>query len=420
MRLRLTVAIALALAAGFGCPAATQDCNPSSDVADVTIGVRIAPPFIEDDPVRGRRGLTFDLWASIERDLQKAGVIGRTAFVECPLGAQLKALAEGKLDLVISPLTITAERLEHFEFTQQYLSSGLTVATRADGGIDFRGAAAILHKTMSREGVPRAILIFLVANLVLATLIARQLRQSDAFRHVAAEPLPLRLCRYGLETLVRTVGLTGLGGDARSTAARVVEVFIAVVGTILSATVFGMLTSALVGSMSGSDEITLRALAGSRIATLADSTAQAFFEQLPTEDAGIGLGKDLKLEPASLAHRPAPDPGRCVAVAIATPESRCVTTASWQEAIALLANGDVDFVLGDWAQLSYLSRLPDFAGRIAVQSTTFRLEPYGWGFSPRRPELRAAIDRELMARIRSTEWRFVVQQYMGSGSISPQ
>ena len=97
-----------------------------------------------------------------------------------------------------------------------------------------------------------------------------------------------------------------------------------------------------------------------------------------------------------------------------------VTFASWQEAIALLANGDVDFVLGDWAQLSYLSRLPDFAGRIAVQSTTFRLEPYGWGISPRRPELRAAIDRELMARIRSTEWRFVVQQYMGSGGISPQ
>ena len=55
-----------------------------------------------------------------------------------------------------------------------------------------------------------------------------------------------------------------------------------------------------------------------------------------------------------------------------------------------------------------------------MQSATFRLEPYGWGVSPRRPELRAAIDRALMARVRSTEWRFVVQEYMGSGSISPE
>ena len=88
--------------------------------------------------------------------------------------------------------------------------------------------------------------------------------------------------------------------------------------------------------------------------------------------------------------------------------------------MALLGAGDVDLVLGDWAQLAYLSRLPEFAGRIAVQSTVFRLEPYGWGVSPRRPELRAAIDRALMARVRSTEWRYVVQEYMGSGSISPE
>ena len=77
-------------------------------------------------------------------------------------------------------------------------------------------------------------------------------------------------------------------------------------------------------------------------------------------------------------------------------------------------------MLGDWAQLTYLARLPDFAGKVSVQSETFRLEPYGWGVSRRRPELRAAIDRALMARVRSTEWRFMVQEYMGSGSISPE
>jgi ABC-type amino acid transport substrate-binding protein len=86
----------------------------------------------------------------------------------------------------------------------------------------------------------------------------------------------------------------------------------------------------------------------------------------------------------------------------------------------LLVAGRVELVFGDWAQLSYLARQPAFAGQVSVQSATFRLEPYGWGVSPHRPELRAAIDRALMARVRSTEWRYVVQEYMGSGSISPE
>ncbi len=86
----------------------------------------------------------------------------------------------------------------------------------------------------------------------------------------------------------------------------------------------------------------------------------------------------------------------------------------------MLARGEVDAVLGDWAQLSYLSRLPKYAGQIAVQGATFRLEPYGWGVSARRPDLRAAVDRALMQRLRSPEWRLLVQEYMGSGSISPE
>ena len=286
----------------------------------------------------------------------------------------------------------------------------------------------ILRKTVAREGVPRAILVFLVANLLLAAVIARELRRSEVFADVAREPLPLRLCRYGLETIVRTVGLQGLGDGARSTAARMVEVFIAVVGTLLSATVFGLLTTALVGSMTSSHAVTLHDLPDRRVATLADSTAQAFLEQLLEDQAAPGgesatVGTDRRLRPGEAcgAERRCRERSR-VASLRSTPvaEARCLATASWQEAIELLAAGEVDLVLGDWAQLTYLARLPDFAGKVSVQSATFRLEPYGWGVSRRRPELRAAIDRALMARVRSTEWRFIVQEYMGSGSISPE
>ena len=133
--------------------------------------------------------------------------------------------------------------------------------------------------------MPRAILIFLVANLVLAAVIARGLRRSADFGVVAGEALPLRLCRYGIETIVRTIGLKGIGDGGRPTPVRIVEIFMGVVGTVLSATIFGVLTTALVGSIGGSREIALGDLPRHRVATLKDSTAQSFLEQLPADEA---------------------------------------------------------------------------------------------------------------------------------------
>ena len=85
-----------------------------------------------------------------------------------------------------------------------------------------------------------------------------------------------------------------------------------------------------------------------------------------------------------------------------------------------LAAGQVDAVFGDWAQLSYLARLPAYSDALTVQDTAFWNEPYGWGLSrDLAPEIRTAIDRALIRRLRSPEWRVLVQEYMGDGAISP-
>ena len=126
----LAISFFLALFAMLPGEGARAACQRSAAGVDVAIGLREAPPFVTEDPIRGRRGLNFELWSSIERELQASGRIGSTEFVDCPLGDQLKALASGDLDLVISPLTITAERMDRFDFTHQYLSSGITVSRR--------------------------------------------------------------------------------------------------------------------------------------------------------------------------------------------------------------------------------------------------------------------------------------------------
>ncbi len=446
-RLARHVAIGALFLALISFKAATSwaSCQKSGDRIDVAVGLRAAPPFISADSIRGQRGLNFDLWMSIEREFQKGGLIGKTEFVECPLSDQLRALAAGDLDLVISPLTITAERMDLFDFTHQYLSSGITVAQRSSSAIDFGYAIGILRETITHRGVARAILIFLVINLFLAAFMARVLRREQDFPVIATEPIPVRFYRYTMEAVVRTIGLKGIGDGLRSTATRTLEVFMAVVGTALSAAIFGVLTTALIGSIGVSPQIKPGDLPKLRVATLANSTSQAFLEQLrrdagPVEGgkrfaearasgpAGGDRDRQLQLvssgrgrEPAaSAARNGAIVPQGCLPYDTSNAAARCVTTATWREAMQILTRGEVDVVLGDWAQLTYLSRLPDLVGKVTVQASTFRIEPYGWGVSRRRPELRAAIDRALVTRLRNPEWRFLVNQYMGPGSISPE
>ena len=416
------IALLVAVLAIAGARAAADCARPGG--VDVAVGIRAAPPFITDDPIRGRRGLGVELWTSIERELQAEGKVGRTAFVACPLGEQLRALAAGTLDVVISPLTITAERMDRFDFTHQYLSSGITVARRTEGGIDFRYASGILRQTLGQRGVPAAIGVFLAANLVLAMALRWALRREAATG--AGEVRQRVLGGLAVETVVRTVGLKGMG-DARSAGLRALEIFMAVVGAVLSATVFGVLTTALVGSVGGSRDLAVGDLPALRVATLVDSTSQAMVEELMR---GAAVAKpptpavpadDHRLERVSQARPPitVASPA-CVPRASADPGTRCVTATAWSEAMAMLAAGEVDAVVGDWAQLSYLARLPEYAGGVSVQAAIFRLEPYGWGISARRPELRAAIDRALMQRLRGPGWRGLVQEYLGAGSISPE
>ena len=113
-------------------------------------------------------------------------------------------------------------------------------------------------------------------------------------------------------------------------------------------------------------------------------------------------GADRRCRRAAGAGGPACVPGASAADATA----RCVATATW-------AGGDERcWPPARWMRCSATGRSSptwrgcrSIAGRITVQGAAFRLEPYGWGVSPRRPDLRAAVDRALMQRLRSPEWR---------------
>jgi ABC-type amino acid transport substrate-binding protein len=399
-------AASVMLVLALGVPTALKaDCPTRSKDTDIAVGIRSAVPFIEFDRRGVPHGLAIDLWSQVERELRVELEIGLTEFIVCPsIRDQGHALATGALDVVISPLTITAERMQQYAFSQQYLNSGLTVATRSTGAIDFKVAFGIVLDTVTQPGVVRAIIGFLFLNLIAAVLIRWALRAEG--HDIEREKGPFGAAAdYIIEAVSRTAGLKSVGagsgyGFGRS-AGKMLEIVMAVVGVALSAMLFAAITSAFVRAIGTAPTLSAEDVISLRVATLENSTAQDFLHYVDRQVT-------------SLRERPL-----CATSAMATAEDTCILTPTWKDAVALLASGDVDVVLGDWVALSYLARSEPYSGRLVVQGQTYVGEAYGWGVTPERTDLRAAIDRILIDEMRQPEWRRRIEKALGTGAISP-
>lgn len=379
---------------------AAANCTASNSDADVIVAIRDAAPFTSRSSSGLDEGFAIDIWTSIEHHLIDEGLMTNSNIILCDtIADQSRALAAGDIDVVISPLTITAQRMADYDFSQQYLQSGLTLAKKSSSAIDFKQATNVILQTITQPGVARAILLFIGFNLFLAFLLRAAFRASG--KHSGEDSGFGHLFDALIEAIVRTVGLRGYGDTFRTRAGRFLEIFMAVMGTVLSATILGVLTSAFVGSIGSNVLAPAERLPEMRIGTLTGSTAQEF---LISEYDVRGQSQ----ERAVCAHH------------TQTVEIRnCVLYGSWVDAVAALDNGELDAVLGDWIALTYLSRLDRFKNRVSVDSAVYRNEPYGWGVARDRPELRRGIDRAIIEMMRDPRWRKRVEAYLGVGTVAP-
>ncbi len=397
-----TAGLWLVLVCAFG--TAAHACRGLNDDT-LNVGVRKSAPFVVFDDTRHAEGLAIEIWEDVLEDLVRAGVATGSEYVICEtIGDQRAALVAGDLDVVISPLTITARRMLFYDFSQQYLGSGLTLAEIQSGAIDFELATSLIIATVTQPGVVRAVLLFLGFNLLLAICIRAALRSGGGLSPVEGEGRLVSGIKYLLEAIVRTAGLKGVGDAFSTTFGKLLEIFMAVVGTALSATVLGVLTSAFVGASGQSGSLGASHLPDHRIATLADSTAETFVEN-QYEERGLVTS----------------DGPVCVEAGTPLASTRgCVLYKTWGEAVTALAAGEVEYVLGDWVALSFHARSDLYRNRIAVHSQVFQNEPYGWGIAPGQDDLRREIDRSLISQMRQPSWRKRIESFLGAGAISPE
>ena len=127
------------------------------------IGMELAyPPFEMTDPQGKPTGISVDL----ARDLAQA--LGRPAVIEnIAWDGLIPALKTGKVDLVISSMTATAERAKSIDFSDPYIATGLCLLLKKDSAAQGVKGIADLNKPGVRIAVKKGTTghLYATANL---------------------------------------------------------------------------------------------------------------------------------------------------------------------------------------------------------------------------------------------------------------
>lgn len=97
----------------------------------LVVGMELAyPPFEMTDTQGKPAGVSVDMAHALGEHLGKKVVIENI-----PFDGLIVALKTGKIDLIISSMTATAERAKSIDFSEPYLRTGLCLLVGADSGI---------------------------------------------------------------------------------------------------------------------------------------------------------------------------------------------------------------------------------------------------------------------------------------------
>jgi polar amino acid transport system substrate-binding protein len=97
-------------------------------VKPLIVGMELAyPPFEMTDQNGKPSGVSVDLATDLAKSLGRPVVIQNMAF-----DGLIPALKTGKVDLVISSMTVTAEREKSIDFSDPYISTGLCLLLKKD------------------------------------------------------------------------------------------------------------------------------------------------------------------------------------------------------------------------------------------------------------------------------------------------
>ncbi|HET8574419.1 MAG TPA: transporter substrate-binding domain-containing protein [Edaphocola sp.] len=292
------------------------------------IGIAGNPPFILADS-RGARGIALEIWASIAAE--ERWQYKTTCFESVP--EAIKALDQGKIDLVVGPVSITSDRVAVMDFSQPYYYTGLSIMSRTDPPTLWDRISPMFSMKLLI-----AVLVFLSILGTVGTLIWLTERERSPEQFPPDAPHGIA---NGMWLAIVTMSTTGYGDRAPITFwGRVICGAWMLISIIFATTMVAGIASTLTLTGMGASTITeADQLKGKKTACISEQTAMDFLHEY---------------------------------------QAIAVNTSNIEEAYRLLADKKVDAIVFDRPQLLYFKQAHR-GDEIQVSHAVY--DPNGYGFA---------------------------------------
>lgn len=341
-------------------PASAQAEPPERELT-LTVGTKVAPPFVMKGPDGDYRGLSISLLDSIAEDVGFGYEIR-----EYDLPGLLDATARGEVDLAASATTITAERERLVDFTHPFYTAGLAIAVRDEGGINWLRTLRGVFSPTFLSAIAALTTILLGTGALM--WLAERKRNQDQFGG------GLTGIGHGFWWSAVTMTTVGYGDKAPITLA---GRLIALVWMFTSVIIISGFTAAIATSLTlnnmGSDIQSPDDLRGKPVGAVAGSTSEESVRSL-----------DAKVR----------------------------TYPTGPEAVAALADGEVEAVVHDEPVLRWWLSTAD--SELTLVKETFDPQDYGFA-TPPGSELRERVSRAILDITSTEEWARRVERTLSGG-----
>lgn len=321
------------------------------------IGVKNSPPFVIFE---GNRydGVSVDLWEEIAREMGF-----NYKYVEYNLGDLLQAIENETVDLSINPLTVTADRMQRFDFTQPFYVTNLGIATKYEQDSNILSFISKLFSLDFLKAVLLLFIIILIFGLVL-WLVERK-RNKEQFGRGA------KGLGDGIWWSAVTMTTVGYGDKAPMTGwGRVIGIIWMFTAIIVISSFTAGIASALTVNQLESNIKGLDDLRTARVGTIGGSASAGFLKNF-----GIVYSEYDDLN----------------------------------KGLRSVENGNLQAFVYDEAILRYLIETEDYREKIIIVPSSYSKEYFS--FASKSSSLLEKIDPVLISKIESPLWKDILERY---------